>query len=162
MAVPSPNVLLAMFIVSFSLSAVFHRSVVRYAYPSDPSAPAPPSIFTHYSADIVVPSTNDTFRSRPAAFGSSFEDEFEGELIRSPGDGLMCEEVPPSDQIRFRGKIILLQRGQCSFAAKTRNVQRAGAIAAIVGDNTAGSGLLTMYAKGNLVFHILKPKLTSR
>jgi hypothetical protein len=145
MTVPSPNILLALFIISFSLSAIFHRSSNLH---SSPSHPAPPGVFSYYAADIVVPSTNDTFASRPAAFGAGFDDIIEGELVKAWGDGLACDNLTELSGERFTGKIVLVQRGKCSFADKVRQVQYVGGIAAIVGDNTAGSGLLTMYAKG--------------
>jgi hypothetical protein len=146
MAVPSPNILLALFIVSFSLSAIFHRSSNR----ASPSNPAPPSVFSHYAADILVPSTNDTFSSRPAAFGAVFDDVLTGELVKGWGDGLACQnfsEMKP-DSNPFKGKIVLVQRGKCAFADKVRRVQAVGGIAVVVGDNTPTSGLLTMFAKG--------------
>ena len=151
MAVPSPNVLLALFILSFSLSAVFHRSALH----SDPSDPAPPSIFSHYAADIIVPSTNDTFPSRPAAFGGGLDDVVQGELVKAWGDSLACDDFTtqltnPWIESQFTGKIVLVQRGKCAFADKVRRVQQVGGIAVIVGDNVAGSGLITMYAKGTL------------
>src|SRR5271170_1006874 len=143
MAVPSPNILLALFIISFSLSAIFHRST----YHSSPSNPTPPNVFSHYYADILVPSTNDTFTSRPAAFGTEFGEVTNGTLVKAWGDGLACVNYTESDK-EFDGKIVLVQRGQCSFADKVRRVQYAGGIAVIVGDNIARSGLLTMFAKG--------------
>ena len=83
--------------------------------------------------------------SRLASFGGDFDDIVQGELVKAWGDGLACTD---STSEEFKGKIVLVQRGECSFAEKVRRVQGVGAIAVIVGDNTAGSGLLTMYAKG--------------
>lgn len=147
MSLPSPNILLALFILSFSLSAIFHRSQ------SHSSSPTSPSIF-RYAADILVPNTNDTFSSRPAAFGAGFDDVVEGDLVKAWGNGLACSDVSEEEQKEetgregYKGKIVLVQRGQCSFAEKVRWVQQVGGIAVIVGDNTPGAGLLTMYAKG--------------
>jgi PA domain len=141
MAVPHPNILLALFIVSFSLSAIFHRSAAHLS-------PSPPSVFSRYAADILVLSTNDTFASRPAAFGPAFESSMQGELVNAWGDGLACDTpVSPEDEFEF--KIVLVKRGKCSFAEKVRRVQDLGGVAVIVGDNVAGSGLVTMYAKGS-------------
>ena len=143
MAVPSPNILLALFIVSFSLSAIFHRTTTSSR--RDPSHPSPPSVFSRYSADILIPSTNDTFTSRPAAFGPDFDKLIEGELVKAWGDGLACSN---STEKGYEGKIILVERGRCAFVDKVRRVQEVGGKACIVGDNVPSSGLLTMYANG--------------
>ena len=47
---------------------------------------------------------------------------------------------------------MLVRRGECGFANKVRRVQKVGGKAVVVGDNTAGTGLLTMYAKGTVPF----------
>src|SRR5579862_1102700 len=197
MAIPSPNILLALFILSFSLSAIFHRSTIH-------SGPTQPSVFSRYAADILVPSTNDTFVSRPAAFGGVFDSVLRGELVKCWGDGLACsnwdeentlvvgendseEDIKKSgikledenkdldgltrrseglletemDKNRFKGKIVLVQRGKCAFAEKVRRVQEAGGIAVVVGDNTPSSGLLTMYAKGTLLYPLRNYSLIS-
>jgi hypothetical protein len=147
MTVPSPNVLLALFIVSFSLSAIFHRSSTHSGNPSNPSSP---SLFGYFAADVFVPSTNDTFPSRPAAFGGSFDDSVQGELVKAWGDGLACSNLTTEEEMCnvFRGKIILVQRGLCTFAEKVRRAQYVGGIAVVVGNNVAESGLLTMFARG--------------
>jgi hypothetical protein len=64
------------------------------------------------------------------------------------GETTNGEMKQESKKNRFKGKIVLVQRGKCSFADKVRRVQEAGGIAVVVGDNTPSSGLLTMYAKG--------------
>lgn len=142
MPVPSPNILLALFILSFTLSALFHRSTTYSSTPSQPS------VFSRYAADILVPSTNDTFASRPAAFGGLFDSVLQGELVKGWDDGLGCAPVRDNERDRFDGKVVLVQRGKCAFAEKVRFVQMAGGLAVVVGDNTPSSGLLTMYAKG--------------
>ncbi|XP_077134902.1 ER degradation-enhancing alpha-mannosidase-like protein 3 isoform X3 [Ranitomeya variabilis] len=48
-----------------------------------------------------------------------------------------CSEVTNTDFIQ--GKIALMQRGQCMFAEKARNVQKSGAIGGIVIDDNDGS-----------------------
>lgn len=67
--------------------------------------------------------------------------------MKAWGDGLACSNLT-TEREKFKGKIILVQRGLCSFVDKVRRVQYVGGIAVVVGDNTAGSGLLTMFAKG--------------
>ena len=47
------------------------------------------------------------------------------------------------------GRVVLLSRGGCGFMEKVKWAQRRGAIALIVGDNTRGSALITMYARGD-------------
>jgi hypothetical protein len=137
MPTPSPNLLLVIFIFTFSFTAIFHRG-------SHDSSP--PNVFSRYRADILVPSTNDTFVSRPAAFGLVFQEVISGDLITA-WDVLACD--PPKDQEMYRGRMILVQRGKCTFAEKARMVQQVGGTAIIVGDNVPSSGsLLTMYAKG--------------
>ncbi|MCJ1403924.1 hypothetical protein MMC11_007147 [Xylographa trunciseda] len=53
------------------------------------------------------------------------------------------------ESAEIAGKIVLLSRGGCGFLEKVKWVQRRGGVAVIVGDNTRGSQLLTMYAKEN-------------
>lgn len=45
------------------------------------------------------------------------------------------------------GKVVLLSRGGCGFLEKVKWVQRRGGTALIVGDDTRGGGLVTMYAR---------------
>nr|XP_033772037.1 ER degradation-enhancing alpha-mannosidase-like protein 3 isoform X2 [Geotrypetes seraphini] len=48
-----------------------------------------------------------------------------------------CLEITNSDVIK--GRIALIQRGQCMFAEKARNIQKAGAVGGIVIDDNEGS-----------------------
>ncbi|PYH95564.1 PA and RING finger domain protein [Aspergillus ellipticus CBS 707.79] len=47
------------------------------------------------------------------------------------------------------GKVVLLSRGGCGFLEKVKWVQRRGGSALIVGDDTRGGSLVTMYARGD-------------
>ncbi|KAI9870918.1 MAG: hypothetical protein M1830_003632 [Pleopsidium flavum] len=47
------------------------------------------------------------------------------------------------------GKVVLLSRGGCGFLEKVKWAQRRGGVALIVGDDTRGGGLVTMYARGD-------------
>ncbi|KAJ5888441.1 hypothetical protein N7495_008482 [Penicillium taxi] len=49
----------------------------------------------------------------------------------------------------IQGKVVLLSRGGCGFLEKVKWAQRRGAIAVIVGDDTRGGNLVTMYARGD-------------
>ncbi|XP_038637389.1 ER degradation-enhancing alpha-mannosidase-like protein 3 isoform X1 [Scyliorhinus canicula] len=48
-----------------------------------------------------------------------------------------CLDMVNSDEVH--GKIVLAQRGDCMFANKARNLQKAGAIGAVIIDNVEGS-----------------------
>jgi hypothetical protein len=56
--------------------------------------------------------------------------------VAPEGDG--CE-TPFVNAAALAGKVALLDRGTCTFFAKVANAQAAGAIAAVVGNNTAGA-----------------------
>ncbi|KAL4926800.1 PA and RING finger domain protein [Aspergillus undulatus] len=47
------------------------------------------------------------------------------------------------------GQVVLLSRGGCGFLEKVKWAQRRGARAVIVGDDTRGGSLVTMYARGD-------------
>ena len=114
------------------------------------------------TAKIVVDSLNSTFPSQPAVFGGIFEEIFVGDLVAGWSDHLACEEWRgPENQSSTRGveytnpyegKIVLVQKGTCSFSSKVRHVQMAGGIAVIVGDDSPDLPLLTMYARGLLSY----------
>ncbi|CAL3968070.1 unnamed protein product [Diplocarpon coronariae] len=60
------------------------------------------------------------------------------------------------------GKIVLLSRGGCGFLEKVKWAQRRGAIALIVGDDTAGGPLIQMYARGDTSNVTIPSIFTSR
>lgn len=53
------------------------------------------------------------------------------------------------ESAEIAGKVVLLSRGGCGFLEKVKWVQRRGGSALIVGDDTRGGGLITMYARGD-------------
>lgn len=53
------------------------------------------------------------------------------------------------ESAEISGKIVLLSRGGCGFLEKVKWAQRRGGSALIVGDNTRGGPLITMYARGD-------------
>lgn len=53
------------------------------------------------------------------------------------------------ESAEIAGKVVLLSRGGCGFLEKTKWVQRRGGIALIVGDDTRGGLLVTMYARAD-------------
>ncbi|HEX5343020.1 MAG TPA: PA domain-containing protein [Duganella sp.] len=61
-------------------------------------------------------------------------------VVDTPPDlGLACAPLSAVNALAVKGKIALLDRGVCTFVVKVRNLQDAGAIGAIVVDNTAGA-----------------------
>ncbi|CAG8794078.1 20149_t:CDS:2, partial [Cetraspora pellucida] len=97
--------------------------------------------------------TNVTYQDRIAAFGPRLTDEgLFGNLvsvgtIENEGDNQKgCNRLKKKyDNDKW---IALIERGQCSFIDKVRNMQASGAIAVVVGDNEH-NGLITMYATGD-------------
>ena len=53
------------------------------------------------------------------------------------------------ESAEIAGKVVLLSRGGCGFLEKVKWVQRRGGLALIVGDDTRGGPLVTMYAHGD-------------
>lgn len=53
------------------------------------------------------------------------------------------------ESAEIAGKVVLLSRGGCGFLEKVKWAQRRGGIAVIVGDDTKGGSLVTMYARGD-------------
>jgi hypothetical protein len=72
-------------------------------------------------------------------------------------DEKSSEQQPPThadiqslqESAEIAGKVVLLSRGGCGFLEKVKWVQRRGGAALIVGDDTRGGSLITMYARGD-------------
>ncbi|KKK22621.1 hypothetical protein ARAM_005518 [Aspergillus rambellii] len=64
-----------------------------------------------------------------------------------PGTHADIQSLQESAEIS--GKVVLLSRGGCGFLEKVKWAQRRGGIAVIVGDDTRGGSLVTMYARGD-------------
>ncbi|XP_061099622.1 ER degradation-enhancing alpha-mannosidase-like protein 3 isoform X2 [Conger conger] len=75
----------------------------------------------------------------PAQFGTDLSKSTTGVqgsvVVAEPYSG--CAEL--ANGVLVAGRIALLQRGQCMFAEKARNIQKAGAIGGIVIDDNEGS-----------------------
>ncbi|KAM7011838.1 ER degradation-enhancing alpha-mannosidase-like protein 3 isoform 1-T1 [Tautogolabrus adspersus] len=75
----------------------------------------------------------------PAQFGTDLSKSSTGVrgfvIVAEPYSG--CSEITNKEYVQ--GHIALLQRGQCMFAEKARNIQKAGAIGGIVIDDNEGS-----------------------
>src|SRR4030095_3106401 len=75
-----------------------------------------------------------------AAFGPPLDPGgLSGEVMpvvdQPDGTGLACTALSPVNSLAVRGRVALVDRGVCAFLDKVKNVQNAGAIAAIVVDN---------------------------
>ncbi|KAL8746266.1 MAG: hypothetical protein Q9190_001692 [Brigantiaea leucoxantha] len=66
------------------------------------------------------------------------------------------------ESAEISGKLVLLSRGGCGFLEKVKWVQRRGGAALIVGDNTRGGALVTMYARGDTSNVSISSLFTSR
>lgn len=71
------------------------------------------------------------------------------------GDNIQAKQPAHADiqslqeAAEIQGKVVLLTRGGCGFLEKVKWAQRRGAVALIVGDDTRGGNLVTMYARGD-------------
>jgi len=105
-------------------------------------------------ASIVVVATNVTFQDRIAAFGPRLSEEgLTGTLVTAASidkNNLKgCERF--KEPIVRRDLIILIERGECSFIDKVRNMQAEGFVAVVVGDPVHKT-LITMYATASFFF----------
>ncbi|KAL8934711.1 MAG: hypothetical protein Q9216_005769 [Gyalolechia sp. 2 TL-2023] len=66
------------------------------------------------------------------------------------------------ESAEISGKLVMLSRGGCGFLEKVKWVQRRGGAGLIVGDNTRGGALVTMYAKGDTSNVTIPALFTSR
>ncbi|XP_065161139.1 ER degradation-enhancing alpha-mannosidase-like protein 3 [Atheta coriaria] len=79
-----------------------------------------------------------TLAAGPSHFGTNLKDDKKyprPTIIVHPSRG--CGEMPQGEDIK--GKIAIMERGDCMFVEKSRRVQRLGAVGAIISDNTPGS-----------------------
>lgn len=96
--------------------------------------------------------------SKPAAPGQS-ADADRGSS-RHPPQHADIQSLQESAEIS--GKLVLLTRGGCGFLEKVKWVQRRGGVGLIVGDNTRGGALVTMYARGDTSNITIPALFTSR
>ncbi|KAJ5386176.1 hypothetical protein N7509_008717 [Penicillium cosmopolitanum] len=74
---------------------------------------------------------------------------------RKYGDYVQSKQYTHADiqslqeMAEIQGNVVLLSRGGCGFLEKVKWAQRRGATAVIVGDDTRGGNLVTMYARGD-------------
>ncbi|KAL8783720.1 MAG: hypothetical protein Q9195_009305 [Heterodermia aff. obscurata] len=83
----------------------------------------------------------ETQLSKPTKFG---QHEQHSKVVEEHADIQSLQETA-----EITGKIVMLSRGGCGFLEKVKWAQRRGATALIVGDDTRGGALVTMYARGD-------------
>lgn len=82
-------------------------------------------------------------------------DASENGAAQKSGDYVQVKQSTHADiqslqeMAEIQGKVVLLSRGGCGFLEKVKWAQRRGAVALIVGDDTRGGNLVTMYARGD-------------
>jgi PA domain len=91
--------------------------------------------------NVLDPASLGSAEAVPASFGAALGPRgVRGTLVAPddgggvPGDD--CEAFPQPGTIA--GNIVLMDRGTCAFTIKVKNAQNAGAVAAVVANNTAG------------------------
>lgn len=83
-----------------------------------------------------------TIRAGPSHFGPELrsDDNIKASVIFAQ-PFRVCSEL--SNAEKMKGKIVIMERGDCMFVEKARKIQKAGAIGGIVLDNTPGSSSAT-------------------
>jgi hypothetical protein len=84
--------------------------------------------------------------SKPTKPGQPADNDQSGDKSKPPTH---ADIQSLQESAEIAGKVVLLSRGGCGFLEKVKWVQRRGGIALIVGDDTRGGGLVTMYARGD-------------
>ena len=105
-----------------------------------------PSVLQAGTPELVVTAPANvagTYLVGTASFGEPLTSALVGELMpvvdQANGTGLACNPLSAANMAAVAGRMALVDRGTCGFTVKVKNVQNAGALAAIVVDNVAGS-----------------------
>lgn len=81
-------------------------------------------------------------RAGPSHFGPELRND---ENVKAPvifaQPFRVCNELTNAD--KMKGRIVIMERGDCMFVEKARKIQKAGAVGGIVLDNTPGSSSAT-------------------
>ena len=87
---------------------------------------------------ITAPASAGSYMVGLASFGPDLTSSgVSGEVMPITGDG--CSAFTGANVLAANGKIVLIDRGTCTFVLKVKNAQNAGAIGVIIADNVAGS-----------------------
>jgi len=84
------------------------------------------------------------YTSGLAAFGPAAFDVTNDVVLVNDGSGAITDgcEAPFANAAAVSGKIVLIDRGTCTFVSKVKNAQNAGAVGVIIANNT--TGVITM------------------
>ena len=115
----------------------------NFATPTDGSSPRMQMYLWNSNPDHEVVVGSTSYRALQAAFSPAISTTgVTGPIaVAAPVDG--CSALAG-----LGGKIAVIDRGTCDFIVKVQNAQNAGAVAAIVVNNTGGTDLLTMGGSG--------------
>ena len=122
----------------------------NFATPPDGNAPRMQMFRWLAPVELVVgspPGIAGTYAGSAASFGPIFTLAGQAGALQLVNDGGgvstsdSCEASPPGS---LSGKIAILDRGNCEFGLKVLNAQNAGAIAAVVVNNTASPPTIAM------------------
>ncbi len=86
-----------------------------------------------------------SFDFDPAGFGPLFPTGFTGEIVLvDDGVGVTSDacQIPFVNQAALAGKVVLIDRGICTFVEKITRAQAAGAVGVIIANNVTGTILL--------------------
>ncbi|MCC7032711.1 MAG: peptidase [Acidobacteria bacterium] len=92
--------------------------------------------------NVLEPASLGSAEAVPASFGPQLRPGGVRAALVAPDDGGGgstrdgCEPFPQPGLIA--GNVVLMDRGTCAFTVKVKNAQNAGAVAAVVANNTAG------------------------
>lgn len=108
-----------------------------------------------HTPSLTMWAANQSFAARLAAFGPNFDDSFKGQLMKVCGDTFGCQkpthvQISIAKKCEIEGKILLLQRGNCSYTTQIRQMQKMGSIGVIVGDNAPRNWLFKISAHGTV------------
>ena len=100
---------------------------------------------------ILVSGTDQYFPAHVSGFGPLFGRGFTGPLVQARGDRFGCttdDQTSNSEGWEYEGKILLVQRADCSYSTIVKQVQEAGGIAAILGPKASPSKLSGVFEGG--------------
>ena len=132
-------------------SAVNDRNVVWNGVSA--TAAAPSVLGPRPSVIVLSGQAAGSHEANPAAFGPAITVEGTTGIVRLANDGVgvasdACEPLPAGGPDNVSDKIVLADRGGCTFVQKVANAQAAGAKGVIVANSIPGGTLSPMGGSG--------------